>query len=141
MSKQIQAPEKEWKHSGLKCYIMKVEYESGSYHRCGYVVIPKNHVCYGLNYNDIPINVHGGLTYGTDNTFGFDTGHWGDIQSDESSEKGHFWTLEEMVKETNKMARQFSKITLLEIIKYKLRYMPKWFTKNIKITIQQEGNA
>lgn len=30
----------------------------------GYVLLPHNHPLYGVNYNDIPVNIHGGLTFG-----------------------------------------------------------------------------
>ena len=30
----------------------------------GYVLIPPGHKYYGVDYNDIPVKVHGGLTYG-----------------------------------------------------------------------------
>lgn len=55
----------------------------------GYVRIPEGHEYYGKNYDDIPVNVHGGLTF-SDNIFGdgkkfsdgywvgFDTAHYGD---------------------------------------------------------------
>lgn len=32
-------------------------------HPCAYVEIPKDHPCYGLNYEKIKVNCHGGLTY------------------------------------------------------------------------------
>lgn len=60
-------------------------------HRCGYVGIPKSHVLYGLDYDeleDYDLMVHGGLTYARDSSteypiatqkdiwwFGFDCGH------------------------------------------------------------------
>jgi hypothetical protein len=31
---------------------------------CGYVTLPKTHPCYGKHYDDIDVQVHGGLTYG-----------------------------------------------------------------------------
>lgn len=46
---------------------------------------------------------------------------------------GHFWTLEEVVRETEKMAKQFSELTLQAIIKKKLEWMPNWFKNNVKI--------
>lgn len=32
-------------------------------HPCAYVEIPKDHPCYGLNYEQIKVSCHGGLTY------------------------------------------------------------------------------
>lgn len=131
--------EKKWISNGFECHVMKMTFESdGSFHRCGYVTIPKKHICSSMSYDDIPLNIHGGLTYSEGSTFGFDTAHSGDLRSNELERKGHFWSLEDVVKETNKMARQFSKITMLQIMKYKLRYMPHWFKKNIQILIKEK---
>ena len=56
----------------------------------GYVAIPKNHKLYGVQYDDIDVDVHGGLTFSDhgitgqpDDTkgmwiIGFDTLHYGD---------------------------------------------------------------
>jgi hypothetical protein len=47
---------------------------------CGYVTVPKKHHYYGLGYNDVMANVHGGLTFSDDKgTFGFDCSHAGDL--------------------------------------------------------------
>jgi hypothetical protein len=43
----------------------------------GYVILPEGHEYHGKDYEDIPIDCHGGLTYG-------DTLHW------ESKNKGKF---------------------------------------------------
>ena len=47
-------------------------------HRCGYVTLPDGHPCVGKDYNDLAIQVHGGLTYGDGATFGFDCAHYCD---------------------------------------------------------------
>lgn len=58
-------------------------------HRCGYVGIPKGHSLYGLDYDEIPVICHGGLTYmypdlvGHEEEsdifwIGFDCAHFGD---------------------------------------------------------------
>jgi len=57
-------------------------------HRCGYVGLPKDHKCNGLDYHDVDIDVHGGLTYASNsNTYpieddrywlGFDCAHYMD---------------------------------------------------------------
>lgn len=47
-------------------------------HRCGYVTLPDGHPCNGKDYNDLAIQVHGDLTYGTGATFGFSCAHYGD---------------------------------------------------------------
>jgi len=44
----------------------------------GYVRIDNNHEFYGLGYDEISVWIHGGLTYGTNGVYGFDTAHYGD---------------------------------------------------------------
>lgn len=48
----------------------------------GYVMLPKDHPMFGVHYNDIPVGVHGGLTYSEEKdglwVVGFDTAHAGD---------------------------------------------------------------
>ena len=34
-------------------------------HRCGYVGVPVGNQHHGKKYDDVPVNVHGGLTYST----------------------------------------------------------------------------
>ena len=52
---------------------------------CGYVTVPKSHPAFGKHYDDVDVDVHGGLTYseseGHDDIWvlGFDCGHAGDI--------------------------------------------------------------
>ena len=76
---------------------VKIEKEDGymGYHyvvtfnamgiRCGYVEIPEDHPYYDIdNYDEIPIDCHGGLTFAGDRFddgkyyIGFDCGHAGD---------------------------------------------------------------
>jgi len=68
----------------------------------GYVRIVEGHPFYGMNYMDIPVSVHGGLTFGDNimdnNSFpdgywvGFDTAHYGD--------DSEIWTIEAVSDET-----------------------------------------
>lgn len=68
----------------------------------GYVRIAEGHKYYGKTYDDIPINVHGGLTFGDhimDNDkwsdgywVGFDTAHYGD--------NSDTWTIDAVSDET-----------------------------------------
>lgn len=63
----------------FKCYIKMTEQG----HLCGYVVIPESNAIYGKDYNNLDINVHGGLTFSglVDNEWliGFDCAHLGDL--------------------------------------------------------------
>lgn len=134
--------EKKWQSHGFKCKVIFVRRS----HRCGYVGIPKGHVAYDKDYDDLPIEVHGGLTYGQIgedglNWFGFDCAHLGDKTKDDFpslEENEHFWTLEEVVKETEQMAQQFSKLTLRAIIIEKMKWMPDWFKNNVKVVGAEE---
>ena len=68
----------------------------------GYVRISAGHPFHDMNYMDIPVNVHGGLTFGDhimdNNTWsdgywvGFDTAHYGD--------NSDIWTIDEVSDET-----------------------------------------
>ena len=89
----------------------------------GYVKFPKNPLR-EQNYGGIAtyVPVHGGITYADGKgTFGFDTLHCTDStpsRRGHSGEKGKIWTLEEVKKETEKMARG-----LLLAKKYERRYL------------------
>lgn len=76
------------KHAGHEFAI--VHNQSG--YRCGYVKVEKDHPWYGTNYNDLDVDVHGGLTFaaadepcdqgGPDDGWwvGFDCAHCGDAK-------------------------------------------------------------
>ena len=71
----------------------------------GYVDLPKTHPMYELNYNDIPVDIHGGLTYSelTNDGFwrvGFDTAHAGDTLVN--------WNKLAVYNETKRLAEQLS---------------------------------
>ena len=95
-------------------------------HRCGYVTVPAGHPCGGKDYNDIDVEVHGGLTYGIGTTFGFDCAHYNDkrdesIMSDEFKkiyggflypieEVGEVRTLEYCIAECERLAAQLKEL-------------------------------
>lgn len=74
----------EWrdKETGYLCRIIR-PYNDG--HLCGYVSVPEGHNCFGKGYDDVHVNVHGGLTYSQDMGvkgrwwLGFDCVHLGDM--------------------------------------------------------------
>jgi hypothetical protein len=81
----------------------------------GYVILPKDHPYYGMHYDEIPVNVHGGLTYsekGSDNpnisqdedvwVVGFDTAHLNDNL--------HNWDEDAVNKETARLLAQLEAI-------------------------------
>ena len=128
--------EREWKHLDLSCAVVQ---NREAMHRCGYVRVPPTHPCFGKNYNDVNVEVHGGLTFGdiepcTEHEdgqgfwFGFDCAHSDDLCYDPKADLStvseetrqvieidkrfpltscsHYWTEEEVVEETNKLAEQ-----------------------------------
>lgn len=95
----------------------------------GYVELPKDHPWIGKDYDEIPVEIHGGLTYSTDNVIGFDTGHAFDLWSNEelapaggelpssflvdlsaSPEKWIIhWTIDKVIAETKNLVEQVVK--------------------------------
>jgi hypothetical protein len=87
----------------------------------GYVLIPKNNKLHGKDYNNIDVDIHGGLTFSElvdeemvkDWDFdsedlgkwcvGFDTAHGGDTLS--------FWTKERVEEETERLKYQLQTIS------------------------------
>jgi hypothetical protein len=76
----------EGSHAGYQWAVV----HNGMGHRCGYVRVPKGHPWHGKGYDDINVEVHGGLTFaepdkpcdkeGADDAYwvGFDCAHGGD---------------------------------------------------------------
>lgn len=121
---------KTWTHAGLTCAIR----ECGA-HLCGYVRVPMDHPARRRSYQSVSnaVTVHGGLTYGEDGWFGFDTAHGNDSWSieeltragveitDSIRDLAEFrqryavtsWTVDELVEETNKLAAQLADLTMI----------------------------
>lgn len=68
----------------------------------GYVALPKGHKYYEVDYNDIPVDVHGGLTYGQMDgemwVVGFDTAHYMDTFTN--------WPRKRVEQEANRLLKQ-----------------------------------
>jgi hypothetical protein len=50
----------EWREHGLVCLISRSEVTGAL---CGYVGVPREHLHYGKGWDDVNVDVHGGLTY------------------------------------------------------------------------------
>ena len=50
----------EFTHAGLTCLLLR---NSGLGNWCGYVGLPPGHPAYGKKYDEVPVSVHGGLTF------------------------------------------------------------------------------
>ena len=83
---------------------------------CGYVRVPEGHNSYGQSYDDVDVNVHGGLTFGIKDFadgeiikgfwwFGFDCGHTGDLMPYLWTD-GVYRTKEYVKNECKELARQ-----------------------------------
>ena len=83
----------EWEHASMPCLAVR---HPTMGHWCGYVAVPQTHASYAASYDDVNVNVHGGLTYASacrgvvchvpkpgasDDVwwFGFDCAHCGDF--------------------------------------------------------------
>jgi hypothetical protein len=71
--------QKEWNYKDFKCKIIRNSLKS----LCGYIYLEKEDLFYNKDYNDIPVDVHGGLTYASTEgdywVIGFDCSHSGDL--------------------------------------------------------------
>jgi hypothetical protein len=94
-----------FKHAGLDCKVVRHKFG----HLNGYVGVPRDHPDWG-KLDDTNLEVHGGITYTGEQDglwwFGFDTSHITDW--DYVSHKGKYWTIEEVIDETKRLAQQLA---------------------------------
>jgi hypothetical protein len=76
----------------------------------GYVKIVPKHIYYGKGYDDIPLNVHGGLTFSeiiSDNDVdGWPEGHWIGFDTAHYGDDILKWPKEKVLEETKDLFRQ-----------------------------------
>lgn len=82
----MQESKREWAAAGLTCLAYR---HPRLQHWCGYVALPAGHPHHGKNYDDIDVDVHGGLTWADNHApnqqpdgrwwIGFDCAHAGDL--------------------------------------------------------------
>ena len=105
----------------LKYFVRKITWVGGFFNHgfgCGYVVLPKEHPCFKMDYEGINVDVHGGLTFSTESNnligkesweqltdedkdcwvVGFDTCHWDDNESN--------WSEKAVILETKSLSKQ-----------------------------------
>lgn len=93
---------------------------------CGYVILTSDNKFYNVDYNDIPVNVHGGLTfsnfYDGEYMIGFDCAHSGDLLPGLSSLVNSLLHSDEVYRdmeyvksECESLAEQISDYSLLKI--------------------------
>jgi hypothetical protein len=75
MNKEMRAPLAEGEYKGYQYWVRGNQIA----YRCGYITLPKNHPWLFVgDYDEIPVHVHGGITYANGNDIGFDCAHAGD---------------------------------------------------------------
>ena len=107
-------------YKGYNYYILNL-----GTHPTAYIEIPKGHLLYAKNYNEIDIDVHGGLTYSDNHLqilengnwfIGWDYAHFYDYMPlydeiiDESGIKLKKWTTEEIIEECKDVIEQIIRI-------------------------------
>ena len=116
------------KHQGYNYWVI-----SYGTHPCAYVELPKGHIYYGKcngDAFDLPIDVHGGITYGNYGLhniveqdkflLGWDYNHYGDYSCMNSSmffdmgDVGKMWSTEEILEDVKKVIEQLQNPEKLE---------------------------
>lgn len=88
-----------WEHAGLSCELRPTPVPVGGPFN-GYVRVPSSHPYAGRNEDDVPVRVHGGLTYAETDEDGSTLFGWDDC---------HAWPCERGAKEeTNSLAEQLA---------------------------------
>ena len=107
-------PRYTFEHSGITCSVVRHRH---FWNWLGYVQLPPNHPDFSAESFDVapdsqvtsPVKVHGGFTHIGNGKFGFDTLHYGDSGPfTDPVEGGHYWTFDEVMTETKKVAEQFA---------------------------------
>jgi hypothetical protein len=101
-----------WTAHGLECVVAM------GYTLCGYVKVPPTHPCADKHYDDVAVEVHGGLTFrckaiGGGAWFGFDTAHymdWIPMPASIGDVPGRIWDAEDVQAEVNLLAEQLAKL-------------------------------
>jgi hypothetical protein len=99
---------------------------------CAYVGIPADHPLAGRNYDDMPLECHGGLTFGDAGSkrgpwpagwywYGWDYAHLGDITRYDRKYRtidpdAHEWTVEEVEAEARQVMEQLKRLLLEEMV-------------------------
>lgn len=114
----------EFRHVGLPCILHRV---AGHGAWCGYVGVPPTHPWHGRGYDDVDVDVHGGLTYAEGcrehvchvpqpgesddfHWFGFDTAHAGDFMPGVINLGGLYRDVSYVADETKKLAEQLAAV-------------------------------
>jgi len=86
---------------------------------CGYVKLESWNKFYNSDIDDIPVNVHGGITYSDGGIIGFDCSHSGDCNPYTSS-NGTYRDMEYVKRECMNLADQIMELNVEEIRIHKI---------------------
>lgn len=123
-------------YKGYPCVVL---FQPMAY-RTGYVGLPKTSRYYGKNFNDIPVDCHGGLTYGRSYLFGqddedtwwigFDCAHYGDGYDDKTAKeyyKNDKVTMEQLqkLKALHDISNDYFEFRSLDYVKQDCKFIVK----------------
>jgi hypothetical protein len=101
-------------YKGFICEIVK---HPALGHLCGYVDIPKGHQYFGIEPDEIHVDVHGGITFtnfiaNDIYRIGFDCAHIGDYVPEAMLHfpGQHYWTFDEVAAETKRLVDQLVQV-------------------------------
>ena len=118
MTDDVPFPNRDILERGIEKGVEWFLYKHSMGHINGYVKLPEGHKWLGLDYDDIPVEVHGGLTFGGSGSsfIGFDTAHAHDYWPNSTYEYTSLfrhdkhsrreWTQALVAEETKRLARQ-----------------------------------
>jgi hypothetical protein len=106
----------EWEYKGLKCEVLRHIHQDGDFisgmgHLNGYVTLPKGHPWEDHEYDDIDVEVHGGLTFGQRDKdgitlIGFDAAHLYD-ETPSSTEKVYRYLMKKVMEKVGKESSEY----------------------------------
>lgn len=116
----------EFEYLGYKCEIKR----NALGNLCGYIYVTNRNV---LN-NTYDLDVHGGITYETNNKIGFDCGHYGDFSPYGSNySESEYRNVEYVTNELKSLAEQCYSY---ENLSFKVKSYIKEFISNCKLKIE-----
>ena len=113
---------KDWQQDGVRCLILR-----GPASFCCYLGVPSGHPLADFGYDDIPLDCHGGLTFGSEAKnegtsfplgwyfYGWDYAHAGDrsVYDDYDFETGKSWTDDDVEEELKDVLWNFIRLVRL----------------------------
>lgn len=106
---------RDWFVGSVRCLIMR-----GPFSFTAYLGIPEDHPMAGFQYDDVPLSVHGGLTFSNKILsgmwfYGWDYAHAGDVPFYYVKDgliypDGHKWTIDEIAEEVDDALYYFTRL-------------------------------